>query len=490
MSNLATLNTADSLSGISTRQIEESLERANDAYRNTDDSIISDSDYDALIDELARRDPGHALLTEVESEADFGAGKVRHQIPMLSTEKVKTDSELSAWVRRVESAAQNIGIRTPVLLSVTAKLDGMAGRLKDGVLASRGDGLTGNNITHILPKLVVHGVGDGELVMIQSYFDEHLSEEFKHPRNVVTGAVGADTPRPAAMKALNDHSIHFVSFTTLTRIDSRTDTIVAQLPEIREYLLGNTPYPTDGLVLAVESPELRKELGSTGHHHNWMVAAKTVGETATTAVVGVQWQIGKTGRLTPVIQLKKVTLSGAVIANVTGHNAGKVEEMGIDVGAMATITRSGEIIPFLVSATPAPNGASLPTHCPACTEHLKRRGDFLVCINNECEGRRHARLHHFFNIIGSIDLFGPVACDKLIAAGVRSIQEVFAITAAEFEAMGFGPGQSANLVAELEAAKTRPVDDFRVLAAMGISNLGRGDSKKLLRHTALKDIPF
>jgi len=164
--------------------------------------------------------------------------------------------------------------------------------------------------------------------------------------------------------------------------------------------------------------------------------------------------------------------------------------MGIDVGAMATVTRSGEVIPFLISALPAPNGASLPTHCPACTEHLKRRGDFLICINNECKGRRHARLHHFFNIIGSIDLFGPVACDKLIEAGVHSIQEVFAITAAEFEAMGFGSGQSANLVAELEAAKTRPVDDFRVLAAMGISNLGRGDSKKLLRHTALKDIPF
>lgn len=467
----------------------QALISANDAYRNTGSPVMPDEVYDQHVAELSRRNPDHSFLAAVEPESDFGLGKVRHSRPMLSTEKSYTEAELTRWVRRIEAAAVDMGMSLPIPIKINAKLDGMAGRLENGVLASRGDGVTGNDISHMMSAgVVIKGEGDGELVMQQAYFDEYLAKEFKHPRNVVTGAVGADTVRPAAKQALEDQSIHFVSYDGLKHVYTDTAAVVEVLPAIREQIIGSCEYPTDGLILTVEAPELRDALGSTGHHHNWMLAAKTVSETAESLVTGIQWQIGRTGRLCPVVKISPVDLSGAVISNLTAHNAGYVEASGIGVGSRLHITRSGEVIPSIISVLEPSENVVLPSVCPCCESELERRRDFLICQNDTCPDRLRARFAHFFNIIATIDLFGPVACERLVKAGVQNIRELFAKFPADFEAMGFGPGQSANLHQELRDARTRPVDDFRVLAALGIEHLGRGDSKKLLKHYALKDV--
>lgn len=470
--------------------LEQALVAANEAYRNSGSPVMSDEAYDQHVAELTRRNPAHPFLAAVEPEGDFGMGKVRHQRPMLSTEKAYTSGELTRWVRRIEAAAVDLGMTLPIPIKINAKLDGMAGRLENGVLASRGDGVTGNDISHMMSAgVVVTGEGDGELVMPQAYFDENLADEFKHPRNVVTGAVGADTVRPAAKQALQDQAIRFVSYSTLKCVYSDTGAVVEGLDGIREEILGACEYPTDGLILVVESPELRDALGSTSHHHNWMLAAKTVSETAETPVREVQWQVGRTGRLTPVVRIAPVELSGAVISNVTAHHAGNIKANGIGPGSIIEITRSGEVIPKIISVKRASLDVELPTSCPCCESDLERQRDFLVCPNDACPDRLRARFNHFFHILGTIDLFGPVACERLVRAGVQTIREAFSMTSADFEVMGFGPGQAANLYQELRDARSRPVDDFRVLAALGVEHLGRGDSKKLLKHYALKDIP-
>lgn len=478
------------LVNLSDEMLEQTLVAANDAYRNSDSPVMADAVYDQHLEELRRRNPEHPLLQTVEPEADFGLGKVRHSRPMLSTQKAYDNAALSTWVRRIEAAAADLGMALPVPIKINAKLDGMAGRLEQGRLASRGDGLTGNDISHMLDKgLVVFGEGDGELVLLQSYFDEYLAEDFSHPRNVVTGAVGADTPRPAAQQALQDQAIHFVGYDTLDHVYTSTQELVESLPGIRETILSGCAYPTDGVILAVEAPELRDALGSTGHHHNYVLAAKTVAETAETPVTGIQWQVGRTGRLTPVVQVVPVTLSGALISNVTGHHAGHVQINGIGPGAIVEITRSGEVIPKILRTCRPALDARLPVMCPCCDSTLERQRDFLVCPSTACPDRLKARFGHFFHILGTIDLFGPVACERLVNAGIASIRDVFSLSKPDFEQMGFGPGQAGNLVRELEEAKHRPVDDFRVLAALGVEHLGRGDSKKLLKHTALADIP-
>ena len=189
------------------------------------------------------------------------------------------------------------------------------------------------------------------------------------------------------------------------------------------------------------------------------------------------------------VQVVPVKLSGALISNASGHHAGHVEVNGIGPGAIVEITRSGEVIPKILRTCRPSVDARLPVACPCCKATLERQRDFLVCPNTTCPDRLKARFGHFFHIIGTIDLFGPVACERLVQAGVRSIEEVFALSECGFEAMGFGAGQAAALVRELEACKDHPVDDFRVLAALGVEHLGRGDSKKLLKTTELADIP-
>lgn len=368
----------------------------------------------------------------------------------------------------------------------------MAGRYENGKLASRGDGLTGNDITHMLTKgLVLTGNTDcdGELVLLQSYFDEHLSNEFKYPRNVVTGAVGADTPRPAAQQALDSRAIVFVDYTTLPFVMTDTDRLVSEMADIREQIIAPCEYPTDGVILVVENPDIRAAMGATNHSHRWMVAAKTAGMTAQATVKNIQWQVGRTGRVTPVLQITPTTLTGATISSVTGHNAGSVVELGAAAGATVTITRSGDVIPYVTDCIPTENEVDVPEACPACNTRLRWQSVLLLCDNTACKGRRLSRMNHFFKTIGTIDLFGPAACENLIDAGITTIADIFSVTNAEFQEMGFGPGQAANLCAELKAARTQPVDDFRVLAAMGVSNLGRGDSKRLLKHTALRDVP-
>lgn len=477
-------------SQIPTEIIEEQIILANEAYRNSDSPIMTDEAYDQHIRELKKRDPEHKLLLSVEAEGDFGNGKVRHSRPMLSTDKAYTDDELARWIRRIEAAADDLGIEKPVTIVATAKLDGIAGRLENDVLASRGDGTTGNDITHMISKgLVVTAPGDGELVMPKAYFDENLAEDFKHPRNVVAGAVGADNLKPAALQSLQDGAIRFVAYHTLPTWISSTQNLIGEMEAIREMILGECEYPTDGLILSVQSPAIRDAMGATGHHHNWMMAAKTVTETAETPVKGIQWQIGRTGRLTPVINIEPVDLSGAVISNVTGHHAGAVKAQGLGEGAVVEVTRSGEVIPYIVQVTKPLDEVTLPTECPSCASELSMAGDFLVCNNDTCPDRLKARLKHFFHTIGTIDLFGPVACEKLVKAGVTSIRDVFKTTGAEFTAMGFGNGQAANLINELADALDKPVDDYLVLASMGVEHLGRGDSKKLLKHYPLAEIP-
>lgn len=471
-------------------ELETLLVSANEAYRNSDSPIMSDEAYDQHIRELSRRNPEHPLLTAVEPEADFGVGKVRHARPMLSTDKAYTDEELARWVRRIEAAADDLGAKKPVAIVATAKLDGIAGRLEKSVLASRGDGTTGNDISHMMGKgLVVIGSGDGELVMPTAYFAENLAETFKHPRNVVAGAVGADTLKPAALKSLEDEAIRFVAYDTLPSWFTSTETLIEEMESIRAMIIGDCEYPTDGLILSVQDEAVRDAMGATGHHHNWMLAAKTVSETANTKVVGIQWQIGRTGRLTPVVNIEPVDISGAVISNVTAHHAGAVKANGIGAGAVVEVTRSGEVIPFIVQIVEPLSEVILPTNCPCCASELDWAGDFLVCNNDVCPDRLKARLKHFFHIMGTIDLFGPVACEKLVKAGVTSVREVFETTANEFKAMGFGPGQSTNLIDELANALNQPVDDYLVLASMGVEHLGRGDSKKLLKHYPLAEIP-
>ncbi len=249
------------------------------------------------------------------------------------------------------------------------------------------------------------------------------------------------------------------------------------------------PYRTDGVVLEVTEPVVREAMGATSSFHRWQIALKTKGETATTRVHNIRLQTGRTGRITPVMEIEPVTLSGAVISNVTAHTAANLAQQGLGEGAEVEITRAGDVIPKLERVVTAAAKPMAVPHCPSCGHAVEVEGEYAVCPNAaSCPAQAESRIRHFFQTMGNADLFGPRTVAVLVEQGYTDVRSVFDLTAADFEAMGFGPGQSANLERELTRCRREAVPDWRFLAAIGLRHLGRGDARKLLSVFSLDEV--
>lgn len=465
------------------------LTQANEAYRSGK-PLITDATYDQIyLHELQTRDADHPYLNAVEPEADVAGAtskKVRHTTPMLSTDKAYTQEEITAFVTRVLKFAERLGIEESDLqFRITPKLDGMAANYSNNVLATRGNGQLGNDITRNLARGLVtvggENTGIGEIVISSAYFNENLSDQFSHPRNFVTGLIGADTLSKEAVEAMQDKVVRFVPYSQLNLELCDTEALRSNVEALCANVENECEYPVDGSVIDVTNPELREAMGSTNHHHNWQIAKKLKGETATTSVEGITWQTGRTGRITPVLNVKTINLSGADISNVTGHNAGNIKNLNVGIGAEIEIVRSGEVIPKLLGVISEGEDAVIPETCPACEALAEMERDFLVCQGDECAAQIEARLLHFFSVLGNVDLFGPRTIAILVENNIRELPVIYQQQAADFEAMGFGAKQATNLVEQLERSRSEAVEDWRFLAAFGINHLGRGDSRKLLR---------
>ena len=466
------------------------LERYNRAYR-AGNPLISDEEYDALVERLRALDPDHPYLHTVEPETFEGKQEVRHPRPMLSMEKAYTEEQLRRFLSRVEKAAGKLGI-DPVIYRMTPKLDGLAGRDDGKVFATRGNGLVGYEISSAFDKGVVpiggRGRGMGEIVIVKSYFETHLAHIFEHPRNMVVGIVASDKLNEHARKALADGMVHFVPYSSLPFWEGTAAELLEDYRRIGARLLEQVDYPTDGLVLEVVDQNLREYMGATSHHYRWQIAIKRKGETGVTTVVGIHWQVGRTGNVTPVLEVEPINLSGATIRRVTAHHAGMVAKLKIGPGARIEVIRSGEVIPKLERVIEAAGQVELPRVCPACGHLLEFRGDFLRCPNRNCPAQVEQRLVHWFRTLGTADWFGIKTIKKLVAAGYDTLEKIYALAAEDFEALGFGPVQSRNLAEALQTSLNKPVEDWRFLAAFGIADLGPGDSRRLLEHFRLEEV--
>jgi DNA ligase (NAD+) len=466
----------------------EALKKYNAAYR-AGAPLISDAAYDGLVEELRARAPGHPFLQAVEMETFEGKNQVRHPVPMLSTEKAYTGEQLARYLGRVAKEAGAIGILEP-MFRVTPKLDGLAGRDDGHVFATRGNGEVGYEISNAFDKGVIpvggRGQGVGEIVVVKSYFEAHLAEVFEHPRNMVVGIISSDKLNQFAQKALQDRMVHFVPYSQLPHWLGAAEALTAKIEEITRQLIDQTDYPVDGLVAEVTDPAVRDHMGATAHHYRWQIAIKSKGETAFTTVTGIRWQVGRTGNVTPVLRVSPVNLSGATIRRVTAHHAGMIEKLGIGPGSRIEIIRSGEVIPKLEAVLTTADQIEIPDACPACHTALERSNDFLRCPNPHCPAQIEQGISHWFKMLGTADWFGIKTIQKLVQAGFDSLQKIYAMQEEDFRRLGFGPVQSANLFEALTLSRTRPVEDWRFLSAFGISDLGKGDSRKLLAHIPLE----
>ncbi len=469
----------------------EQLKRYNEAYR-AGAPEISDARYDDLVEQLRAAAPQHPWLATVEPEPDFGEGKVRHPSPMLSTEKAYTVEALQAWVDRVQKAAAELGIED-LEYRVTPKLDGLAGRDDGAVFATRGNGRVGSDITRVFERGVVpvggRGLGVGEIVLVKSWFHEHLEGVFDHPRNTCVGIVTADVVGEPAQGALEAGVVRFVPYSTLPSWTGSGADLVGQITEITEDLKGRVDYPLDGMVAEALHEGLREHMGATSHHHRWQIAIKEKGETAETTVLEITWQTGRTGNVTPVLLVEPVKVSGATIGRVTAHHAGMVRDKRLGPGARIQIIRSGEVIPKLEHVLQPAEIVQLPETCPSCEAALGWRNDFLSCPDSVgCPAQVETGLRHFFRTLKSADNFGPKTIERLVAGGFGTLEAVYGLTEADLLALEFGPGQTKNLLEAIQTSLRRTVEDARFLAAFGIPDLGVGDSRKLLAAFRLEEL--
>ena len=466
------------------------LRRYNAAYR-AGRPEIGDVEYDTLVEELRALDAQHPWLHQIEPEALTGS-KVKHGKPMLSTEKAYTREQLQRWVERVEKAAAEIGLHD-LDFKVTPKLDGLAGKDTGGIFATRGNGRVGTNITYAFERGVVpiggRNQGVGEIVMSLSWFEDHAAQEFDHPRNMCVGIISADEVSATGQKALDAGAVCFVPYTTLPTWRGTGAELVEQTGEITEALRQQVDYSLDGMVAEATNSALRKHMGATSHHHRWQIAMKERGETATTTIVDIVWQTGRTGNVTPVMLVEPVKVSGATIGRVTAHHAGMVRALELGPGARIQIIRSGEVIPKLEEVLQKSEQVTLPSACPSCESELRWVNDFLNCSNGtSCPAQVETGLRHWFKTLGTADHWGPKTITRVVAAGYGTLEQVYALSEQEILDMDFGPGQAKNLVEALGASRREQVEDARFLAAFGIKDLGVGDSRKLLAAFALSDL--
>ena len=467
------------------------------------DPIMPDEVFDTVLaPEFAARFPDDPLLTrpEPESAETLGGKAVRHEIPMLSTEKCYSREEVERFVQRIIDAGLALGLApNEHSLRVTQKLDGLAGTVNSrGQLLTRGENGYGFDISHI----VRHGIdidletpGIGELVLSQQVFAKLkvIDPDIKHPRNVVGGIVSADTLSTVGMMAVEAHGVRFIRYDTLPAIEVPADAFMADFDEIVAQAEASYDFClTDGLVIESTHPAIKQRLGATSHHHRWQAALKKRGDTAVTTVRSIELGVGRTGRITPVVHYDPVNLSGATLAKVTGHSVGRLHEKGINVGAKIRMIRSGEVIPHILEVVEPVETPFQAMHCPSCGSPLVEDGTddepALVCPNAVgCPAQSARTLKHFFQLT-KIRGFGTATVELLVENGFTSLLDVFGMTVDDFRACGLGDKQSANLATALDNFLDGEIDDWLLVAAMGIPHLGRGDARKLLAAYPIEQV--
>lgn len=460
--------------------------------------LVSDEWYDSMVEDLRRLAPDHPFLQRPEPEPFTGRAKVRHPFPMLSTEKAYSHEDVLRWAGTVKATAAEIGMDPgSVSCRITPKLDGMAARYDGTEMSKRGDGEQGEVVTHLLAAglPVLGGSGLGELAVSLDYFNTYLSDKYAHPRNFVTGTVDADEVSQEGHEAIRVGALAFVNYNSLSCWKGTLPNLLEQYNAVMEELAMSCPWPIDGWVIEVRNQALQEALGATSHHYRWQLAFKVKGESKETTITNVLWQVGRTGQVTPVLEVQPTQVSGAVISRITAHHAGMVRDKGLVKGTKISIIRSGEVIPKFEGVVDNVGDVTeqvkhtLPTHCPSCSAELSWSNDFLMCTNTGmCPAQTETALLHFFNTMGNVDLFGPATISTLVKGGFANLPSIYAMQPQDFWSLGYSDVMTNNLLRELKRSRTEPVNDWRFLAAIGIPTLGKGDSRRLLAEMDLNEL--
>jgi len=484
------------ISNLTDLDLVEFCSIANQSYRNGS-PIITDENYDFIfIPELAKRLPNHPFLHKVEVENEgFSEEKIKLPKKMLSTDKAYSWEEINKWLERIDKFSKEISYSiNDIQIKGTAKLDGFAG-YDDGIkLYTRGDGNKGSDISRVFERGLSifndsrRGQGPGEIVIKRSYFEKYLANDFEYPRNFQASLIKEKALDKFAVDAISEKAALFVPFTQLPQWLGSIDEFRSQFLDIVVQLEGGIDFDIDGVVFEIVNPELKKYMGSNRKFHRWQIAFKENKEKAQVKVISVTAQVGRTGKITPVAELEATQLSGATIYRATGHHYGLVKEQGLGAGSIIELTRSGLVIPKINKVLKTAE-VDIPTNCPSCGHQLSWDSDFLMCFNHdECPEQIMGKIIYFFRILANNDGFGQATIQKLYAAGIHQVSDIYLLSKEKLISMGFGKKTSQNLIDQLTRSRQESIEDWRFLAAFGVQRLGMGNCENLLRNYSIKRI--
>lgn len=367
-----------------TEELREKIRTARDSYWAVGISPVTDEEYDQLVEELHRRTGEYDPVCGPEV---LSSGKVRHpkDHPMLSMNKVYSIEEVEKWMAKVGCD----------VFHVMPKYDGIAlRRYANRVIATRGNGLVGENVTEVASDFVERShpshdtFVDGEAICLRSKFEQLAKLGYKNPRNAVSGILSSKDRglrARASMFTFVPYSKYVwkFSFAYLEARGVMHDSLVTCVENVK---LTLADYPMDGIVFRVADPQLFRSLGHTDHHWRGQIALKFKGETAESYIEHIEWRV-KNGTVTPVAVISPVNLDGAELTNVTLHNADYVMAHDIRVGDRIVVERAGGVIPSVVEVKPSEYHCKLfiPETCPVCRSGLLRDGARLYCP--VCEAR-------------------------------------------------------------------------------------------------------
>ncbi len=514
-------------------------------YYVLNDPLIADFEYDSLFSALKRIESDHPELVTPDSPTqriaraltkEFPA--VTHNLPMLSLDNSYNEGDLLDWGRRVRELCGT----DRITYTLEPKFDGSSIALvyENGYLvraATRGDGIRGEEITNnartlntIPLKVAFPGPTParmelrGEIVIPKEKFKEFNQKRMReglplmaNPRNAASGALRMQDAREVAARGLSafiyqlalaeDETgnnllgtsitshyeamkfLHKSGFRTTFKEMTLCHSLQEVLEKIHEWNEARDSYPVeiDGMVIKVNEFDLQEKCGSTSHHPRWAIAFKFKARQATTRLLDVEFQVGRTGTITPVAKLDPVPLAGVTISSVSLFNEDIIREKDLRIGDYVLVERAGDVIPYIVKSLPQERTGKespviFPTRCPSCGSTLvKVEGEVAWrCTNVECPAQAVERIRHFVSK-NAMDIEG--LGDKIIQRFydldiLKSIAGIYTLDYEKISRLeGFGAKSVQNLRESVEASKNRPL--HRLIFALGIRFVGQTTARTL-----------
>ena len=506
-------------------QLAEAINYHRELYYNHSKPEITDAQFDSLWDELKELEPEHPVLHQVGPEPLPGTVKVEHVFPMRSLDKGTSDQDIAHFVTQTTSGGKRY-LAQPKLDGSALSLEYVAGNLHRA--ATRGSGERGEDVT-LNAKLVanipkrLNVAADchvrGEVVMPLSVFNEKYRDVSPNPRNLCSGALrqkhgdgkadaadlvfcAYDVKFPGEQPA-EDYDTELLKWLQNAGIEPAPWTVF-ESDNITQEMIDYTKqwsnkradfeFEIDGLVFKLDSLVQRENLGMTAHHPRWALAWKFPPEEATSVLLEVDWQTGRTGNVTPVARIAPQMVGGVTVENTTLHNPGEVERLGLKLGDKILIVRRGDVIPKIeqglgrateedlanrvhadgtpfVHELPAVSEILVPNDCPACGSILIIEGAFLKCNELICDARVSRSILYWCRAL-EMDGIGEKLVDQLLDSDlISSIAGLYELKQNQLTSLErMGDKSANNVLSELERTKQMTLGKF--IHALGLPGIG------------------